>query len=99
MDDTPAPGPTWRQEVDVEGVKLALMELRSLLQAVAATGSSMLIKMDGERRESANPPIFTVVISGIADDADPIRFDDSDLIRAVVRAISAFDARHRQQTS
>jgi hypothetical protein len=69
-----------------------LMKLRPLLEAVAATGSSMLIKVDGERVVGVNPPIFTVVISGLADGTGPIRFDDTDLDRAVATAVAAFDA-------
>ncbi|MFJ2032815.1 hypothetical protein [Streptosporangium sp. NPDC087985] len=91
MGDSEATTPAWRQSVDMDGVELALMELQPLLHAVAATGSSMLIKVDGERVEGVNPSVFTVVISGGAGGAGPIRFDDSDLTRAVARAITAFD--------
>lgn len=64
-----------------------------LLRAVAATGASMLIKVDGERTDGVNPKIFTVVISGIGDEAGPIRLDGTDLGRAVQRAVGAFDTR------
>lgn len=51
-----------------------------------------MIKVDGERTEGANPPIFTAVVSGSTDTTGPIRFDDSDLVRAVAKAITASDA-------
>jgi hypothetical protein len=82
----------WGESVDPAGIELALMELRPLLDAVAAAGSSMLIKIDGERSEGVNPRAFTVVISGGVVSDRPIRFDDSDLVRAVTSAMSAFDA-------
>jgi hypothetical protein len=94
MSDETSVGPHWRQDVDLDQVGLALTELVPLLRAVAATGSSMLIKVDGERTSGANPPIFTVVISGSAREAAPIRYDDSDLPRGVAKAIGAFDS-HR----
>jgi hypothetical protein len=84
--------PEWRRAVDMDGVEAALTEMRPLLDAVAATGSSMLIKVDGERVEGANPARFTVVISGGAA-GDLVRFNDSDLNRAVARAVAAFDTR------
>ena len=71
---------------------MALMELRPVLEAVAAAGSSILIKADGERTDGVNPRVFTVVISGGAVRERPIRFDDSDLVRAFKHAIAAFDA-------
>ncbi|MET7962059.1 hypothetical protein [Micromonospora zamorensis] len=58
---------------------MALEEPDSLLRAVAATGASMLIKVDGERTDGVNPKIFTVVISDIDDEAGPIRLDGADL--------------------
>ena len=88
------PTPAWRTGVDLDGVQLALEELDPLLRAVAATGASLLIRVDGERTEGANPKIFTVVVSGT--EAGPIRFDDADLGRAVHRAVKAFDSRHER---
>lgn len=85
--------PAWRAGVDLDGVQLAVEELDSLLRAVAATGASMLIKVDGERTDGVNPKIFTVVISGVGDEAGPIRLDGADLGRAVQRAVEAFDTR------
>ncbi|MBQ1041434.1 MULTISPECIES: hypothetical protein [Micromonospora] len=79
--------------MDLDGVQLAVEELDSLLRAVAATGASMLIKVDGERTDGVNPKIFTVVISGVGDEAGPIRLDGADLGRAVQRAVEAFDTR------
>lgn len=84
--------PSWRQHVDLEQAQLALLELELLLRAVAETGASFIIKVDGGRTEGANPPIFTAVVSGTANPAASIRFDDSDLARAVAKAISAVDA-------
>jgi hypothetical protein len=84
----------WRQDVDLEAVQSAQDELCPLLRAVAATGASMLIKIDGERTEGVNPKVFTVVISGIGGEAGSIRFDEADLGRASDRAVQAFDARH-----
>lgn len=85
--------PAWRADVDLDGVQLALEELDSLLRSVAATGASMLIKVDGERTDGVNPKIFTVVVSGIGDEVGPIRVDDADLGRAVHRAVKGFDTR------
>ena len=82
----------WGESVDPVGIELALTELRLLLDAVAAAGSSMLIKVDGERSEGVNPRVFTVVIAGGVVGDRPIRFDDSDLVRAVTSAVSAIDA-------
>jgi len=79
--------------VDLDGVQVALEELDPLLRAVAATGASMLIKVDGERTGGVNPKIFTVVVSGMGDGAGPIRVDDADLGRAVQRVVEALDIR------
>ncbi|AGL19698.1 hypothetical protein L083_6188 [Actinoplanes sp. N902-109] len=79
--------------MDLDGAQLALEQLDPLLRAVAATGASMLIKVDGERTDGVNPKMFTVVISGIGDEAGPIRLDGADLGRAVQRAVEAFDTR------
>jgi hypothetical protein len=84
----------WRHGVDRDAVKLALMEFEPLLRAVAASGSSMLIRVDGERTTGANPRNFTVAISGPTDGPCPRRFDDADLARAVENAIAALDAGH-----
>ncbi len=85
--------PDWRADVDLDGVQLALEELDPLLRAVAATSASMLIKVDGERTDGVNPKIFTVMVSGMGDEAGPIRVDDADLGRAVQRVVEAFDIR------
>ncbi len=85
--------PAWRAGVDLGGVQLALEELDPLLRAVAATGASMLIKVDGERTDGVNPKMFTVVISAVGDEVGPIRLDGADLGRAVQRAVKAFDTR------
>ena len=85
--------PAWRADVDLDGVQLALAELDPLLRSVAATGASMLIRVDGERTDGAHPKIFTVVVSGLGDEAGSIRFDDADLGRAVQRAVKELDAR------
>jgi hypothetical protein len=90
MSDSQSPHP-WRHGIDLDGVRLALMELEPLLRAVAASGSSMLIRVDGERTAGANPKIFTVAISGPTDGPGPRRFDDADLGRAVENAITALD--------
>ncbi len=79
--------------MDLGGVQLALDELEPLLRAVAATGASMLIKVDGERTDGVNPTIFTVVISAVGDEVGPIRLDGADLGRAVQRAFEAFVTR------
>lgn len=89
-DGTPAP--TGRQHIDLEQAQLALLELEPLLRGIAETGASFMIKIDGQRTEGANPPIFTAVISGTTHATASIRFDDSDLVRAVAHAIKAFDA-------
>lgn len=94
MGEAEAVGSQWRRDVDLEKVQLALVDLRTLLEAVAATGSSLLLKVDGERVRDRIPRLFTVVISDAADESGPIRVDDSDLGRAVLRAVAAFDARH-----
>jgi hypothetical protein len=83
--------PIWRQHVDLEQTQLALLELEPLLRAIAETGLSFIIKVDGGRTEGANPPVFTAVVSGTAHHAASIRCDDSDLVRAVAKAISAVD--------
>jgi hypothetical protein len=90
------PHPAWRADVDLDGIQLALEELDQLLRAVAATGASMLIKVDGERTTGVNPKIFTVMVSDIGDEAGPIRLDGADLGRAVHQAVKAFDARREQ---
>ena len=64
MTDEYGPVPNWRADVNLDGVQLALDELDPLLRSVAATGASMLIKVDGERTAGANPQVFTVVVSG-----------------------------------
>jgi hypothetical protein len=94
VNEAHGPTPAWRTGVDLDGVQLALEELDPLLRAVAATGASMLIRVDAERTEGARPKIFTVLISGTG--AAPIRFDDADLGRAVRRAVKAFDSRSEQ---
>lgn len=86
--------PPWRHGVDLDAVTLGLMELEPLLRAVAATGVSLLIRVDAERTTGVNPRIFTVAISGAAAEPGPTRFDDADLPRAVENAITALDARH-----
>jgi hypothetical protein len=86
------PAPTWRQQVDLEQAQSALLDLEPLLRGIAETGASFVIKVDGQRTEGANPPIFTAVISGTTHTTASIRFDDSDLVRAVANAIRAFDA-------
>jgi hypothetical protein len=93
MSDEQLPPSLWRHGIDLDGVKLALMELEPLLRAVAASGSSMLIRVDGERTTGANPRIFTVAISGPTDGPDSVRFDDADLPRAIENAITALDTR------
>jgi uncharacterized protein len=80
-----------RRAVDMHRAESAPMVARRLLDAVARTGPSMPIKVDGERAVGVNPPIYTVVISGPAD-AGPIRFGDSDLNRATARVAAALDA-------
>lgn len=85
------PTPTWRQHVDLEQAQLALLDLEPLLRGIAETGASFIIKVDGQRTEGANPPIFTAVISDTTYATAAIRFDDSDLVRAVANAIRAFD--------
>jgi len=85
--------PEWRRGVDLERVDAALLGLGPLLRSVASTGSAFLIKVDGERCGGANPPLFTVVVSGDGDEVGAIRVDDADLVRAVAKAIGAMDLR------
>jgi hypothetical protein len=100
MDESSQGVPEWRREVDLDGVKVALTELLPLLRAVAATVSSMLIKVvDGERTEGRNPRSFTVVISSANDESGPIRYDDADLGRADLRSVHGFDANQRRRAS
>jgi hypothetical protein len=94
MNDALGPGPDWRADVDLDVVEMVLDGLDPLLRAVAATGASMIIKVDGERTSGIDPKVFTVVISGIGDEGGPIRVDGADLGRAVHRALGEFD--HRQ---
>jgi hypothetical protein len=56
--------PSWRQDVDLPDVEAALAFLEPLLDAVYVAGSSMLLRVDAERRCGANPARFTVAISG-----------------------------------
>jgi len=86
------PDPLWRRGVDLDAVELTLLELEPLLRAVAAKSWHMLIRVDGERPGGVNPKIFTVAVSAGPSYEGPSRFDDSDLARAVKRAVIALDA-------
>lgn len=92
MNAEPGSVPAWRADVNLDGVQLALEELDPLLRSIAATGASMLIRVDGERTDGVNPKIFTVVVSGPGDQVRSIRFDDADLGRAVRRAVTELDS-------
>jgi hypothetical protein len=96
MDDWMAAAPVRRRPVDVDGFELALMEPRPLLNAGAATsagtatGSSMLSKVDGTL-------VVGVILqlsrgSGPCSRRCPVRFDDSDLNRAVAVAAATLVA-------
>lgn len=85
------PDPLWRRGVDIGAVELALLELEQLLRAVAAKGCHLSIRVDCERPGGVAPKIFTVTVSGGSTYAGPSRFDDSDLARAVMRAVTALD--------
>ena len=75
----------------MDGVELAALELEPLLRAVAAKGWHMLIRVDGQRPGGVNPKIFTVAVAAGPGYEGPSRFDDSDLPRAVRRAVNALD--------
>ncbi|SNT64550.1 hypothetical protein SAMN05421812_11793 [Asanoa hainanensis] len=71
--------------MDLDRVRPALEQVEPLLRAVAATGSTMLIKVDGERTNTTQ--IFTVVVSG--GQANSVRVEDAQLVRAVRRALTS----------
>lgn len=83
--------PEWRRGVDLSGVEVGLAYLAELLDAVHVAGGSMLIRVDGERT-GANPSRFTVAITSSPPDRQSRRYDDSDLARAVARAVADFDS-------
>jgi hypothetical protein len=66
-----------------------------LFDAVYAAGSSMLIRVDAQRTNSANRAWFTVAISGNLADDRAIRYGGADLVRAVRKAIGDFDRLQR----
>ncbi len=81
--------PVWRQNVDLESVQLALLELEPLLRAFADRGAVFVVKVDGQRADGPRPRILTSVLSGTDDLA--VRFDDADLLSSVTKAVEAFD--------
>src|SRR5262245_24582201 len=69
----------WRFGVDLDAAEVALSYLSPLLEAVYRAGSHMMIRVDAERTNDANPARFTVVISGNLLEDRAIRYDDADL--------------------
>src|SRR5688572_1854061 len=88
--EEPSERPAWRQGVDLSNVEAGLLYVAELFDAVHATGCSMLIRVDGER-SGTNPRRFTVAVTGRPPQRHTQRYDDSDLGRAVARAVADFD--------
>jgi hypothetical protein len=85
--DTPA----WRRGLDVSELEVAAAYLGELLDAAYYAGASVMIRVDAQRTHGANPSRFTVVIDGPAPQRRVIRWDDSNLPRAIVQAVHHLD--------